>query len=158
MQNIRIPVVCALLSVPMLMAPAPALAQVCAVPGSYPTVQSALYDAGCATIQIAAGTFAENLYVFRSVNLQGAGSPVDSAAIQVVYRSMDVVYPSELPAALHCVRDCPTAASMAAYFAPGGSQTPFAGNELILACKAAVLFLYFFAGHHKWLEDAVLAY
>jgi hypothetical protein len=26
------------------------------------------------------------------------------------------------------VRDCPTAASMAAYFAPGGSQTPFVGN------------------------------
>jgi hypothetical protein len=63
------------------------------------------------------------------VNLQGAGSPVDSAAIQVVYRSMDVVYPSELPAALHCVRDCPTAASMAAYFSQSGSQSPFAGNS-----------------------------
>ena len=63
------------------------------------------------------------------VNLQGTGSPVDSAAIQVVYRSMDMVYPSELPAALHCVRDCPTAASMAAYFSQGGSPSPFAGNS-----------------------------
>jgi hypothetical protein len=63
------------------------------------------------------------------VNLQGAGSTVDSAAVQVVYRSVDVVYPSELPAALHCVRDCPTAASMTAYFSPGGSSSPFAGTS-----------------------------
>jgi len=64
------------------------------------------------------------------VNLQGAGSTVDSAAVQVIFRSMDTVYPSELPAALHCVRDCPTAASMAAYFSPGSqAQSPFAGNS-----------------------------
>jgi hypothetical protein len=64
------------------------------------------------------------------VNLQGAGSTVDSAAIQVVYRSMDVVYPSELPAALHCVRDCPTAASMAAFFSQDSQvQSPYVGNS-----------------------------
>ena len=63
------------------------------------------------------------------VNLQGASSPVDSGAVQVAYRSQDVVYPAELPATLHCVRDCPTAASMAAYFSPGSqAQSPFAGN------------------------------
>jgi hypothetical protein len=63
------------------------------------------------------------------VNLQGVGSPVDSALVQVSYRSQDVVYPSELPAALHCVRDCPTAASMAAYFGNGSqASSPFAGN------------------------------
>jgi hypothetical protein len=33
------------------------------------------------------------------------------------------VYPSQLPAALHCLRDCPTAASMAGYFTQG-SQSP----------------------------------
>jgi hypothetical protein len=59
------------------------------------------------------------------VNLQGVGSPVDPSQVQVAYRSQDLVYPSQLPAALHCLRDCPTAASMAAYFSPGGSVTPF---------------------------------
>jgi hypothetical protein len=48
---------------------------------------------------------------------------VDSTQVQVAYRSQDLVYPSQLPAALHCLRDCPTAASMAAYFADG-SQAP----------------------------------
>jgi len=61
------------------------------------------------------------------VNLQGVGMPVNSALVQVAYRSQDVVYPSQLPATLHCVRDCPTSASMAAYFAQGGnSGAPFA--------------------------------
>jgi len=60
------------------------------------------------------------------VNLQGVGSPVDSSQVQVAYRSQDLVYPSQLPAALHCLRDCPTAASMAAYFSQGSQATsPF---------------------------------
>jgi hypothetical protein len=59
------------------------------------------------------------------INLQGVSDPVDSAAIQVAYRSMDVVYPSQLPAGLHCVRDCPTAASMSAYFGNGATNSPF---------------------------------
>ena len=60
------------------------------------------------------------------INLQGAGNTVDSAAVQVVYRSQDLVYPSELPAQLYCVRECPTAATMGAYFAAGSqAQSPF---------------------------------
>jgi hypothetical protein len=60
------------------------------------------------------------------VNLQGVGSPVNSSQVQVVYRSQDLVYPSQLPATLHCLRDCPTAASMAAYFSGGSqAQSPF---------------------------------
>jgi hypothetical protein len=63
------------------------------------------------------------------VNLQGAGQTVDSGAVQVIFRSMDTVYPSELPAALHCLRDCPTAASMTAYFSQGSqAQSPFSGS------------------------------
>jgi hypothetical protein len=63
------------------------------------------------------------------VNLLNAASPLDSSGVQVSYRSQDLVYPSQLPAALYCVRDCPTAASMAAFF--GGLQTssPFAGSS-----------------------------
>ena len=61
------------------------------------------------------------------INLQGVGTPVNSSLVQVAYRSQDTVYPSQLPAALHCVRDCPTAASMAAYFGNGGmSGSPYA--------------------------------
>jgi hypothetical protein len=59
------------------------------------------------------------------INLQGATVPVNSSLVQVAYRSQDLVYPSQLPATLHCVRDCPTAASMAAYFGQGGANSPF---------------------------------
>jgi hypothetical protein len=61
------------------------------------------------------------------VNLQGVVAPVDSSLVQVSYRSQDVVYPSQLPASLHCVRDCPSAASMAAFFSnTPGASSPFA--------------------------------
>jgi hypothetical protein len=59
------------------------------------------------------------------INLQGVGTPVNSGAVQVAYRSQDVVYPSQLPAKLNCVRDCPTAASMAAYFGNGMANSPY---------------------------------
>jgi hypothetical protein len=63
------------------------------------------------------------------VDLHDVGFPVDSEEVGVAYRSQDLVYPSDLPATLHCVRDCPTAASMAAYFAPGSvASSPFAGS------------------------------
>ena len=63
------------------------------------------------------------------VDLHGVTTPVDSAAIAVAYRSQDIVYPTDLPATLHCVRDCPTAASMAAFFVQGsGTLSPFAAG------------------------------
>lgn len=63
------------------------------------------------------------------VDLHDVSTPVDSSAVNVTYRSQDIVYPTDLPATLHCVRDCPTAASMAAYFAPGSVATsPFAAG------------------------------
>jgi hypothetical protein len=57
------------------------------------------------------------------IDLHGVTGAVDSAATPVVYRTQDLVYPSDLPATLFCLRDCPTAASMAAYFTPGTLQT-----------------------------------
>ena len=60
------------------------------------------------------------------VDLHATGGTVDSAAVGVTYRSQDIVYPSELPVALHCLRDCATAASLDAFFAPGsGAASPF---------------------------------
>ena len=50
------------------------------------------------------------------------GTP-DSALIPVVYRSQDLVYPADLPASLHCLQNCPTQASLAAYF-NGSSNDP----------------------------------
>src|SRR5688500_15072324 len=41
---------------------------------SYTTVQAAVNDPNCATINIAAGTYTENISISRSVILQGAGA------------------------------------------------------------------------------------
>ena len=63
------------------------------------------------------------------VNLQGVVGSVDSNAVQVVFRSQDLVYPADLPAQLYCVQNCPTAASLSAYFTSGGQGgSPYAGS------------------------------
>jgi hypothetical protein len=60
------------------------------------------------------------------IDLTAVSDPVPSASVPVVYRSQDLVYPSDLPPALYCVRDCPTVASMAAFFQPGSQLfSPF---------------------------------
>jgi hypothetical protein len=60
------------------------------------------------------------------IPLAGAGDTVQSANVNVIYRVQDLVYPADMPAALYCLRDCPTAESMTAYFAPGSTaQSPF---------------------------------
>jgi hypothetical protein len=71
--------------------------------------------------------FSQQLGGEMFINLQNAGSPVNSASVQVAYRSQDLVYPSQLPATLYCVRDCPTAASMSAFFSGAPIDSPFAG-------------------------------
>jgi hypothetical protein len=43
------------------------------VPATHGTIAAALADASCTTIQIAAGTYPENLIVGRSVTIEGAG-------------------------------------------------------------------------------------
>ena len=60
------------------------------------------------------------------VPLAGVGSPVPSASIDVIYRTQDLVYPAQMPATLHCLRECPTASTMASFFAPGSvDMSPF---------------------------------
>jgi hypothetical protein len=56
------------------------------------------------------------------IPLPAAGS-VDSSAIDVAYRKEEIVYPggSDMPATLYCVTDCPTAATVAAYYAAGST-------------------------------------
>jgi hypothetical protein len=50
------------------------------------------------------------------VNLQDVSIPLDSSAVDVAYRTQDLVYPSQLPQALFCLRDCPTSATLSTYF------------------------------------------
>src|SRR5687768_10415930 len=51
----------------------------CSVPtGSYPTIQSAVTDPSCTTIDVAAGAYVETVTIGRSITLNGAqdGNPV----------------------------------------------------------------------------------
>jgi hypothetical protein len=48
-----------------------------------------------------------------------SGPTSDSSIVPVIYRTQDMVYPTDMPPALHCLSNCPTAASLAAYFVPG---------------------------------------
>src|SRR5690606_27116513 len=44
----------------------------------------------------------------------------------VVYRVEDLVYPSQMPDTLHCLRDCPTSESLSSYFMEGSpADSPF---------------------------------
>src|SRR4051812_18309946 len=57
--------------------PAKAAGPTCAVPGDYATIQAAVNDVGCTTINVAAGAYAESLSIGRAVTLKGAqaGTP-----------------------------------------------------------------------------------
>lgn len=53
----------------------------CSVPsGSYPTIAAALAAPVCDPIQVAAGTFATNLFIVRDVAVNGAGSGATTIA------------------------------------------------------------------------------
>ena len=47
----------------------------------------------------------------------------------MIYRVQDLVYPAQMPASLYCLRECPTAATLAGYFAAGSSDaSPFVAS------------------------------
>ncbi len=60
--------------------------------------------------------WSQSLDAELSISLQSVTTPLDSAAVTVTYRKQDLVYPSELPENLFCLRDCPTAATLSSYF------------------------------------------
>lgn len=45
----------------------------CAVPGAYATIQAAVNDPACDIVNVATGTFTENVVITRTVTIQGAG-------------------------------------------------------------------------------------
>ncbi len=59
------------------------------------------------------------------IDLTNAGAPVDTTA--VAYHIQDLVYPddSALPAALYCVNNCPTAATLQSYLAQHTGDSPY---------------------------------
>lgn len=64
------------------------------------------------------------------IPLAGVSDPVDSSNVTVLYRVQDLVYPSQMPATLYCLRDCPTAATMGSYFGQGSVDTsPFVSTS-----------------------------
>jgi hypothetical protein len=51
---------------------------VCDVPTDYPTIQAAVNDPGCSTINVASGTYNENVVIPRALTLNGAQAGVDA--------------------------------------------------------------------------------
>jgi hypothetical protein len=67
------------------------------------------------------------------IPLAGLSGAVASATLQVIYRTQDLVYPAQMPATLYCLRECPTAASIAAFFAPDSqASSPFIASTFNL--------------------------
>jgi hypothetical protein len=59
-------------------------AQICAVPsGQYPTIQSAIDDAGCSEVELTAQVFVESAVVDRSLTLRGDSSGTHTIEGQV---------------------------------------------------------------------------
>jgi len=63
------------------------------------------------------------------IPLAGVTGAVNSANVNVIYRVQDLVYPAQMPASLYCLRECPTAASLASYFTQGSADmSPFVAS------------------------------
>lgn len=58
------------------------------------------------------------------IDLHAVSGTIDSTLVPVVYRSQDIVYPADLPASLYCLQNCPTRASLEAYFNSSDPNTP----------------------------------
>jgi hypothetical protein len=64
---------------------------ICSVPADYATIQAAVNDSGCATINVAAGTYNELVSIGRTVTINGAQATVDARTRAVPVSSESVV-------------------------------------------------------------------
>jgi hypothetical protein len=71
-QTVTRPAALSALAALTLLSPAAAHGQTCAVPGTHASVQAAVSDPACATVELAAQTFSESPTVDRSLALAGA--------------------------------------------------------------------------------------
>ncbi len=71
-------------------------AQTCNVPSTYATIQSAIDDSSCSTIDVATGFYQEALTVTRSLTIVGAGATtvLRDAPVVAVGNGVDVVLDS----------------------------------------------------------------
>lgn len=90
------------------------------------------------------------------IDLRDAGVTVDSAGVAVIYRRQEIVYPAQMPATLYCLRDCPSAATLADYFAEGSSaESPFVSTTFNRFGPANDAVVYSTDPGRAMLEDAV---
>lgn len=89
------------------------------------------------------------------IPIEAGGAPVDAAHLNVIYRQQDLVYPADMPATLHCLRECPTADTIGAYFA-GGSQaeSPFVPHTFNSWGPAEATVVYTTSASDALLKDA----
>lgn len=60
------------------------------------------------------------------IDLRATNGALVATDVDVIYRKQEIVYPDQMPTTLHCLRDCPTAATLGAYFAEGSAtDSPF---------------------------------
>ena len=60
------------------------------------------------------------------IDLHDVSGALDAAVVPVTYRSQDLVYPGDpsLPATLYCLQNCPTQATLQAYFTSADPNVP----------------------------------
>jgi len=90
------------------------------------------------------------------IDLRSSGDTVDSSTVNVIYRTQDIVYPADMPATLYCLRDCPSAATLAGYFSPGaGTESPFEPESFNQFGPTATAFTYATDAATAMLTDAL---
>jgi hypothetical protein len=60
------------------------------------------------------------------IDLRNISGALDSTVVNALYHSQDLVYPSQLPAQLYCVNNCPTAATLTSYLGSNSGSSPYA--------------------------------
>jgi hypothetical protein len=90
------------------------------------------------------------------IDLRAVAGTLTSTAVDVVYRKQEIVYPDQMPTTLYCLRDCPTAATIGAFFAEGSStDSPFVAATFNRFGPASEAVVYGSNAGEAALEDAV---
>jgi hypothetical protein len=90
------------------------------------------------------------------IDLRAVTGTLVSSDVAVIHRTQEIVYPDAMPTTLHCLRDCPTAATLADYFAEGSPvQSPFVTATFNRFGPASEVVVYGTDAASAELEDAV---
>lgn len=90
------------------------------------------------------------------IDLRAIAGALVSSNVEVIYRRQEIVYPDQMPTTLYCLRDCPTAATIGAFFSEGSVTTsPFVAATFNHFGPAAGAVVYGSDAASAVLEDAV---